>query len=381
VETKLKSKVLQQFQEATKTLVNPELQKWKDQGGKVVGCYCSYVPEEVVTAAGCVPFRMRGTGSTSTELADACVSLINCSFIRHSLDLGLRGEYGFLDGCAWVNSCDHIRRIYDHWKRKIETPYVHLLSLPKKVTEPQVEWFREEIAIFKETLGFHLGVFITDERLWKAIRLHNETRQLQRQLYELRKRKDPPITGAETLAILVAGTTMPRERYNELLRELMDDVSRAEGHSDYRARIMLTGGILDDPGYIDVIEDQGGLVVTDSLCFGTRSMWKDVDENAGDPVTALARYYIADRPSCPRMFGDQPRRSAFIKDMIRDFNVDGVVAERVVMCDNWTGEQFMTGEDLKEAGIPYIRLDREYLLTGIGQLRTRVQAFLEMMGR
>ncbi|HWR70835.1 MAG TPA: 2-hydroxyacyl-CoA dehydratase family protein, partial [Dehalococcoidia bacterium] len=174
----------------------------------------------------------------------------------------------------------------------------------------------------------------------------------------------------------------PREEYNKLLKELVDELSHSsEGHDDHRARLMLIGGILDDPAYIEVIEGQGGLVVTDSLCFGTRIMWKDVDEKASDPVTALARFYIADRPSCARMFGDQPRRAAFIKDMIHDFKVDGVVAERLVMCDCWTGEQFMTGEDLKEAGVPYIRLDRDYINVGAGQLRTRIQAFLEMMGR
>jgi benzoyl-CoA reductase subunit C len=381
VRPKLKTTALEQFQEATRTLVNPSLKKWKDNGGKIIGCYCSYIPEEIITAAGYVPFRMRGTGSTGTDLADTCVSSINCSFSRHSLDLGLRGEYSFLDGVVWVNSCDHVRRIYDHWKRKIDTPYLRLISLPKKVEEPQVEWFRSEIANFKDSIKDHFGVFISDERLWKAIKLHNEIKHLQRQLYELRKKKAPPITGAETLAVMVAGTAMPREEYKNLLKELVDELSHAEGHADYRARLMLIGGILDDPAYIEVIEGQGGLVVTDSLCFGTRIMWKDVDEKAGDPVTALARYYIADRPSCARMFGDQPRRSAFIKDMIRDFKVDGVVAERLVMCDCWTGEQFMTGEDLKEASIPYIRLDRDYINVGAGQLRTRIQAFLEMMGR
>jgi benzoyl-CoA reductase subunit C len=378
---KLKTKALEQFQEATKTLLNPSLKKWKDSGGKVIGCYCSYVPEEMITAAGFVPFRMRGTGSTGTDLADTRVSSINCSFTRHSLDLGLRGEFSFLDGVVWVNSCDHVRRIYDHWKRKIDTHYLRLISLPKKVEEPQVEWFREEIEMFRISLKDHFGVFISDERLWKAIKLHNETRQLQRQLYELRKKKNPPITGAEALAVMVAGTAMPREEYNKLLKELVDELSHAEGHSGHRARLMLIGGILDDPAYIEVIEGQGGLVVTDSLCFGTRIMWKDVNEKASDPITALARYYIADRPSCARMFGDEPRRSAFVQDMVREFKADGVVAERLVMCDNWTGEQFMIGEDLKEAGVPYIRLDRDYVNIGAGQLRTRIQAFLEMMGR
>jgi benzoyl-CoA reductase subunit C len=381
--TKLRTKALQEFQEATEVLVNPALQEWKDQGRGVIGCYCSYIPIEVITAAGLMPFRMRGTGSTGTDLADTCVSSINCSFSRHSLDLGLRGEYSFLDGVVWVNSCDHVRRIYDHWKRKIDTAsYLRLLSLPKKVTEPQVQWFRDEITLFRESLGFHFGVFISDERLWNAIKLHNETRRLQRQIYELRKAKAPPITGAETLAVIVASTAMPPEHYNKLLKELVDELSQSkEGHSDYRARIMLIGGILDDPTYVEVIEEQGGLVVTDSTCFGTRIMWEDVDEKEKDPVTALARYYIADRPSCARMFGDQPRRSAFLKKMIEDFKVDGVIAERLVMCDNWTGEQFMTGEDMKEAGIPYMRLDRDYINVGAGQLRTRVQAFLEMMER
>jgi benzoyl-CoA reductase subunit C len=380
--TKMKSKAMREFQEATQTLVNPALQRWKDQGGRVIGCYCSYVPAEVITAAGFVPFRMRGTGSTGTDLADTCVSSINCSFVRHSLDLALKGEYSFVDGVIWVNSCDHVRRIYDHWKRKVDTSYLRLMTLPKKNEAAQIAWYRDEIRLFRESMGPHFGVWISDDRLWDAIRLHNETRRLQRQLYELRKRKNPPISGTEMLAVMVAGSAMPVEHYNKLLKELADELSQSkEGHTDHRARVMLIGGILDDPAYIEVIESQGALVVTDSLCFGTRIMWNEVDEGSEDPCTALAQYYLYNRPQCARIFGDQPRRSAFIKDMVREFDVDGVIAERLVMCDLWTGEQFMTGEDLKEAGIPYIRLDRDYVNVGAGQLRTRVQAFLEMMGR
>ncbi len=379
--TKLRTKAMQEFQEATKVLVNPALQQWKDQGRGVIGCYCSYIPIEVITAAGFMPFRMRGTGSTGTDLADTCVSSINCSFVRHSLDLALRGEYSFLDGVIWVNSCDHVRRIYDHWKRKVDTSYLRLLALPKKNEQDQIDWYRDEIRLFRESLGPHFGVWISDDHLRDAIKLHNETRRLQRKLYDMRKGKNPPITGAEMLSVMVASTAMPVEYYNNLLKELVDELGQSkEGHADHRARIMLIGGILDDPAYIEVIEGQGGLVVTDSLCFGTRIMWGEVDETA-DPISALAQYYLYDRPQCARIYGDQPRRSAFIKEMVREFNVDGVIAERLVMCDNWTGEQFMTGEDLKEAGIPYMRLDRDYVNIGAGQLRTRVQAFLEMMGR
>ncbi len=381
MQTSIKSRALKEFAEATATLANPAVQEWRRQGGKVVGYFCSYFPEEIVTAAGFLPFRMRATGSNGTELADAYLSSINCSFTRHCFNLGLRGEYDFVDGAVWLSTCDHVRRIYDNWKRKVNTPFVHIMSLPKKIDEPQVGWYRDEMVNLKEALERHFSVKITDERLWEAIRLHNETRRLQRQLYELRKKDNPPITGTEALAVMVAGTAMPKQRYNQLLRELLDEISQREGNADYRARLMILGGILDDPGYIKVIEEQGGLVVTDMLCFGTKIMWKDVAEGTGDPLAALARYYIAERPSCARMFGDYPRRADFVRDMVREFKVDGIIGERLIFCDLWAVEHYMLAKEFKAEGVPYLMLDREYLLAGVGQLRTRVQAFLETIRR
>lgn len=381
METNLKSKAFQEFSNAAETLVNPVLQRWKDQGGKVVGYFCSTVPEEIITAAGLTPFRMRATGSTGTEESDAFYSSINCSFPRHCFNQVLTGDFKFLDGIVCVNSCDHVRRIYDNWKRFVPTDFIEMMSLPRKTGPDQVGWYTEELAMLKDKVGKHFGVEITDDRLWKAIKLHNETRRLQKKLYELRKQEKPPITGAETLAVMVAGTAMPKEQYNEMLRELLDELSGSEGSGSHRARLMIVGGILDDPAYIKVIEDQGGLVVTDSTCFGSRLMWVEVDENASDPISALAQYYLTDRPSCPRMYGEHDNRAQYVIDMCREFNCDGVIGERLIFCDSWLVEHYMLGQDLKAAGIPMLKLDREYLTSGIGQLRTRVQAFLETMGR
>jgi len=381
VETTIESKAMEQFAEATETLLNPAIRDWREQGRRVIGYFCSYVPEEVITAAGYLPFRMRATGSTSTELADTYLSSINCSFARHCLNMGLQGEYSFVDGVICMNTCDHVRRLYDNWKRKVDTPFVHIMSLPRKTGEPQVDWYRGEIANLKQALENQFGVEITDKRLWESIKVHNETRRLQKQLYELRKGKNPPITGAETLAVMVASTAMPKEQYNQLLKELLDELASSDGKADYRARLMVVGGILDDPTYLEVIEDQGALVVTDSLCFGTRMMWAEVNEEVIDPVEALARYYIINRPHCPRMFGEELRRGDFIREMMRDFGVDGLLCERMVFCDQWTTEQYMLGQDCREADIPFLQLDREYITAGIGQLRTRVQAFVETIGR
>jgi bcr-type benzoyl-CoA reductase subunit C len=381
VETTIKSKALETLAQASASIMNPAVAAWKKNGGRVAGYFCTHVPTEVITAAGLLPFRMRGTGSDGTELSDSYFSSLNCSFPRHTFNQALRGEYDFLDGLVCINSCDHVRRVYDNWKIALKTPFIKIMSLPKKVGDDQVEWYREEIEIFRNDLRKHFGAKISDDDLRAAIKLQNETRRLQRQLYDLRKVKQPPISGAQALSVMVAGASMPPEPYNELLRTLIDDLSKTNGTGSYRARLMIVGSELDDPEYIEIIEAQGGLVVTDSICFGTRTMWVDVNEKEPDPVLALARYYIQERPSCPRMNEDQPRRAKFLRDLIREFDVNGVIGERMLFCDFWCAEHYMNNADLKEFGVPFIQIDREYIQSGKGQLQTRIQAFLETMGK
>jgi benzoyl-CoA reductase subunit C len=379
LQTNVKSTSLQILSEAAQTIVNPEVRKWKEQGGKIMGYFCAAMPVEMITAAGFLPFRVRATGSTGTELSDVCLTNINCSFPRHAFNMALKGEYDFLDGLVFFNSCDHIRRVYDHWIRRMKTPFVKILSLPRKDEPPQVEWFRDELAILREQMQEHYQVKITDDKMREAIALRNTSRRRQRELYMLRKKHDPPITGAEMLAVTVAGTAMPPARYNQLLGELLQDVSKASGHSGYRARLMIMGGELDSPEYVRVIEGQGGLVVADSLCFGSRMIWKDVDETTSDPLTALAQYYVADRPSCARMYTRYGERVEYIRNMIRDFKVDGVVFVRLTFCELWGFEQYSLENDFKQLNIPLLCMDREYSQIGVGQLRTRIQAFLETL--
>lgn len=378
METRIDSDAYRALHRVAGSLETPEVREWRAAGGKVAGYFCSTVPDEVFTAAGVLPFRMRGTGSESTELADASYTSTNCSFPRHTFNQALMGEYDFLDALVVINSCDHVRRIYDNWIRQLDTSLVHVMSLPRKMEEPQVLWYYEEINILREKLAGEFGVEISDDDLRGAITAHNEIRRLQRSLYELRKAEHPVITGSETLPVIVAGTALPKPLYTELLGQLLEDLADAEpAPGDFGARVMLVGSELDDPEFVGIVEDQGALVVTDSICYGTRLMWVDVDEAEPDPAMALARYYIQDRPSCPRMYGGQPDRIAFVRQLAADFRVDGVIGERMNFCDQWQVEHFMMTSDLKEDGMPFLRLDRDYIISGKGQLRTRVQAFLE----
>ena len=248
-----------------------------------------------MTAAGLLPVRIRATGSRGTELSDAYMSSISCSFCRHCINLALRGSMTFLMGLfgSAVATTSAALTIYGSASSRPLSPLS--FSLPRKVGEEQVEWYRDELANYRQSLGRHFDVEITDERLREAIKLHNKRGASRGSSMTSEKGKKPAITGAEALAVIVAGTAMPKERYNQLLRELLDEISMLDGIADYRARLMIMDSILDDPAYVKVIEDLGGLVVADSLCFGTRILWKDVDEQA-DPLTALARNHIQSVP-------------------------------------------------------------------------------------
>ena len=379
MESRIDSRAFEAFSEAVATLAGPALQRWKERGGKVVGFFCSMVPEEMFMAAGLLPFRMRATGSTGTELADAYFTRLNCSFPRNCLNLAFDGEFEFLDGLVGINSCDHIRRLYDNWKRQLPMEFLEFLVLPRQTGPDQIACWAEEIRKLRKSLEQQFKVELSDDDLRRAIALGNETRRLQRRLYELRRQERPPITGAEALVAMVAGTAIPKEEYNELLGEFLDELGEREGIGTYRARLMITGGILDDPAWVRAIEDVGGLVVTDGTCFGTRLMWDDIDEKLEDPIEALARYYLADRPSCPRVFDTQEKRSQFTAKMCREFNCDGIIGEKMVFCDQWDVEGYLLDLDLKKEGIPFLRLEREYITSGTGQLKTRVQAFIESM--
>ncbi len=376
-----KSSVFNELAEAAGSLSNPTIESFKEQGGKVMGYFCSSMPQELLTAAGMLAFRMRATGSSGTELADAFFSSINCSFPRHCMNEALNGNFDFLNGLIVPNSCDNVRRVYDHWIRQMKTPFVKMVSLPRKAGEQQVKWFQDELTNLKDEMETHFNIKISDDNIRQAIKQRNETGKLLRKLYDLKKSDNPPITGAQTLAVTVAGTAMPKDHYNRLLNALLKELNKMDSKNDYRARLMIMGGELDNPEYLKVIEDQGGLVVTDSLCFGTKMFWNDVDESIADPVEALAQYYVAEHPSCPRVFGQYENRADFIRNMINNFNVDGVILERLAFCEVWGFEPFTIKNDFEEWKIPLLIMDREYTLSSVGQLRTRTQAFIETIGR
>jgi len=368
---------LEELVELAEAPYNRTIKDWKEKGGKVVGFICSYIPEEILHAGGILPYRLSPTGCTETSEADAYMSHLNCTFVRSCLQLALKGEYEFLDGIVLMNSCDHIRRLYDNWKSLVGSPYMHYLSVPHRLGEGPEGWYKDELTRFKESVEEAFSVKITEGSLANSIGTHNRIRGLLRKIYGLRQREKPPLKGSEMMKVIVAGFRSPKEDYEQLLERLLSELDKEEGIPDYRARLMLMGGACDNPDFVEVIEDAGGLVVADTLCFGSRYLWHTVETGA-DPISTLTRFYL-NNPSCARMTGNQPERWDFAKQMLQEFRADGIIVQRQRWCDLWGAEAFYVTDKMKELGIPFLLFEREYWLSGKEQLRTRVQALTEVI--
>ncbi|MFQ5898468.1 MAG: 2-hydroxyacyl-CoA dehydratase subunit D [Candidatus Methylomirabilia bacterium] len=354
------------------------IRAWKAEGKKVIAWQCTYVPEEIVWAAGILPVRMTGDSQElGLEEANAYLYINTCSFCRSCLELALRGEWDFLDGYVSAATCDGSRRLADVWRAYLSIPIVHVLTVPREMTQEAHRLYFEEVGELRRRVEETFKVEVTDAGLREAIALYNRGRQLLRELYELRKGDAPAISGAETLEVINAGFRMPRDQFNTILEQLLRE-ARAGGRAiKGKARIMVTGSPLNNPGFLAAIEELGGLVVADELCMGTRYWWDPVQESVADPLEAIARRYLNNFP-CARMVPCDERFKNVLA-LARDYRVDGVVSQIVRYCVPYAHDQPMLRERLEAEGMGVLELDVEYGMGGTGQIRTRVQAFIEML--
>jgi benzoyl-CoA reductase/2-hydroxyglutaryl-CoA dehydratase subunit BcrC/BadD/HgdB len=358
---------------------NEHVMEWRAGGGRVVGFFCAHAPEELLWAAGILPIRMRGTGSEDTSAADQYLGAVNCSFVRHTLSRVLGGDFAFLDGLILTNSCDHLRRLSDICTAKRLAPFCHYIDVPHVSTEASQARLTAQLRVLKDRLEAYYGVAVTDEKLAAALELYNRTRVLLSRASRLRSEDAPRATGSEVLAMAVAAASMPKDRFNALLARRLEQLEVGNGAAARGPRLMIIGGELDDPAYLEVIESLGATIVADQLCWGSKTYSSLTDERI-DPIEAIARRMLDHLP-CPRMLNGYPSRLASLVEAVHEYRVDGIVCERLKFCDLWGGEAEMLRRSVKqELRTPFLVLERDYLTaSGVGQLRTRVQAFLETL--
>jgi len=357
------------------------VKEWKAKGKKALGVVCCHVPQEILHAADVLPVRLRATGCEDYSEAEVWMSSFSCSFAKSILQYLIDNVYD-LDGFVTSDGCMQAARIYDNWKayskKAGKEQLIVEIGAPRMNSATTKAYYKEELKILAGELEKLTGNKITNEKLVNSVEIYNEARGLVKQLLELQKAEHPVITGAEAMTIMLASTNMSVEEYIELLKAFLADAPNRKPVSDYRARLMVIGSALDDPRYIEAIENKGGLVVADTLCFGSMTFGDELEVNKADVFGSIADYYL-DRIVCPRMIDNRDALHKLIVNRATEYKVDGLLYQKMQNCECWGGENTYLEPALKEVGVPIFYLEREEKLANIGQLEIRVEAFIEMI--
>jgi benzoyl-CoA reductase/2-hydroxyglutaryl-CoA dehydratase subunit BcrC/BadD/HgdB len=354
------------------------VKEWKATGRFVIGWYNPYVPEEIIHAAGMLPFEVTGDNEpVQMHGAEAHIYSNSCSKIRTCWQLQLDGKYSFLDGLVSTHMCDQDMRLYEVWSYYKKLPFMELIYAPRKRDEEAVKLYKTDLEGFRDRLSQYLICRVPDQRVADSIRVYNRGRELMMQLYELRKRDRPPVTGAEAAEVSKAAARMTRERFNELMEQLLDEIRRTGREIKKALRLMLIGSDLHNTTQITALESKDAVVVVDEMDIGIRRAWGQVDTKL-PPMEALARHYLLGRP-VDKHHWNSDGRLEFIGEMAEQYKVDGVVSQSVRFCTYLGWDKFDLKKQLQERGIPILELDLEYGHPGGAQMRIRAEAFMEML--
>ncbi len=377
--------VWQRLMRATESM-DREQRNYEPSGRKIIGYLTALGPIEIMTAAGVVPFRLKGNVSEAITKGDAYMETIVCPFIRNVFDAALKGKYDFLDGLVLTHQCDSIDRTTDIWSENLKLPYFHFLNVPHVTDGPSVEFMKDILRIFIGTLEKFVGKKISDNALAQAVKAHNENRRLMRDLYALRKTNPPLISGPEMMKVLVAAMGLPVEESSALIESVTKEVKqRVAGVAGNKKRIMLIGDQIDDVAIVDAIEGTGALLVMDDLSIGSKMYFSDVDITT-DPVQGIAERYLKKLKIPTTYVGDGntyeenlEARFGHLRKYITEFKVEGAILFIYKYCDPYGFEVPVFKSFIESAGVPVLYLEDEYSSSTLPRVKTRIEAFLEMI--
>ncbi|MCL6450203.1 MAG: 2-hydroxyacyl-CoA dehydratase family protein [Acetobacteraceae bacterium] len=355
-------------------------------GAPRVGWLCTYVPEELIWAAGAVPVRLvppAGQRSRASPLLPPNL----CSYVRICLGLAEQGAFGRLDGVVITNCCNATQRLYDVWKAYRPQELVHYLDVPRRLDDSAVALYLDGLRRLAEDLSSLTGVRATAERLEQAAALYNRKRRLLAELDRARAEGGAPSPAPselvrehslrpveEFLAAAGAAAGSPGGTGPSPSHRPPASPSAGRGGTSRRLRVMVSGGMAFHQDVIGLLEELGGLVVLEDHCLGRR-YWQRQVEPGPDPLYCLARAYL-EGPPCARMYG-RGRLSALEREARRR-GVEGVVQNGLQFCDTVLFEAPLLSDLARRLGVPFLALEADYQEgTALGQLRVRVQAFLE----
>ena len=375
----LEIKTLEYFNKITAD-PGQEARLWKNEtGGKVFGFLLPDVPEELIHAAGFFPFGIYG-GDKGIPLSDAHLQFWTCSYIRSSFARALGGELDFLDGLIIPHKCDTSRMLMGIWHHKMPLSFMDNFRPPRQVERASARnYYSGELKRLKTKLEEYRGKEITTEELKQSIKLYNSNRTLLRKLFDLH-RETPDLLGSRELYnIIKASMVIPREKLGAKLTLLLEELSPYTSSQSGlpKIKLFISGTFLEPLDIADYIEESGGTIVGDDLKNGSRYIYGDVAED-GDPLENFIARQLSAMPSASFDINNNLRSDFLLKE-IRTQKADGIILLHLKYCEPENYDYHDMKTAMEQAGIPVQKIETEFGETSLGQLRTRVQAFVEML--
>ena len=368
---------------------NELVRKAESEGDLALGYTCFHAPEVLMNLGNCFSVRLRAPHTNSMELATYYMANNSCEFARALLERALEGNYAFLHAMIGVDVCEANNRAIEnmeimHTQGEDKDKFFYCnLDIPYSDDEDCVEHVREQVSrkILKP-LRENYGIDTSDDAIRAAVSEHNEVCRILTEIGELRKLDIPPITGYEYAVLVLVSYTCPKRLILPYLHETLEEIKnrKTDAEKDYRVRVVVVGSEIDDPQLIKLIEGCGALVVADRYCYGSLPGREQIEIREGESaLTAVARHYLS-TSECPRFMNKekQVQRRSYLKQLVNDYDADGVLYLQMKFCEYWSYERVMGVHDMNEVeGIPCIGVEKEYTMASAGQLRTRFQAFVE----
>ncbi len=363
-----------------------KLEMAKDEGKKVVGLMCSYFPVEMALAAGAIPVGLCGTTEEPIAAAEKVLPADQCPMVKATYGRAVSNTcplFPLADCVVGETTCDGRKKMYELLAR--EKP-MHVMDLPQKPEEKEalIHW-TAEMRKLKAFLEGQLGVEITDEGLRKAIRQINKERRLLKEIHSCRKHHPAPIMGMDLIGLTTKfAYTVDRDEYTAKLTALLDELNRRIREKEFacspaRPRILWTGlgNSLGCDKVLKLVEECGGVVVCQEGCGGVTRFDDLVDEEAENPIQALAERYLRVTCSCmtPNTF-----RFEQIDRLISEYHIQGVIDLTWQFCHTFNIESYRVSELVKgKHGLPFLHVVTDFSKSDVGQLRVRIEGFIEQM--
>ena len=368
-----------------------ELIKQAQKDGQIcLGYTCYHIPEVILNVDNCFSTRLRAPNTGSVDIATYYMSNYTCLYARAIVERAIEGGYNFLDAMIGVDACSMMNRSMEHFdmlniNADKEHFFVTHCDMPFKVTDYTIDEYVVQMQLHVlDRIHEEFGTDVSDKALRKAVKEHNQMCKIISEIGEMRKAENPVITGYEFHLINLVSYVCPTKLILPYLKETLAEIKKRKPDPEpwYRARVAIVGSEIDDPTLTKLIEDCGAFVVSDRYCFGSTPGREEIPLNDEEPVLKqICRHYM-EMSECARYISDEKvlQRRVTSDRLAKEYNAEGIIYEQMKYCDYWGFERALVSHVMAEDyGWPILSIDRLYNNGNSGQLRTRVQAFVESL--